>query len=120
MGYESKIYIVRKFDSTSSENKRYAQKIAEFDLCKVCGISDTLRYMPKTDCYIYADDGDTEIIEDRYGCELTECRPDTLIELIEADIEKNGEYWRYNLLLATLKELIKFNDSQIFCLHYGY
>lgn len=120
MGYESKIYVVRKCGLSGDNGKSFAQKVAEFDLCKVYGISDTLRRMPKTDCYIYADDGNTEIIEDRYGEELTECTPEKLVELIENDIEKGGEYWRYNLILATLRELVKFNDNKIYCLHYGY
>ncbi len=120
MGYESKIYVVRKSKYVDADGKRYAEKIAEFNLCKIYGVSDSLRRMPKTDCYIYADDGDTQIIEDRYGEKLTECTPEKLIELIEKDIEKGGEHWRYNLILATLRELVKFNDNQIYCLHYGY
>ena len=120
MGYESKIYVVRKSGLKGDNEKNFAQKVAEFDLCKVYGISDTLRRMPKTDCYIYAGDGNTEIIKDRYGEELTECTPEKLIELIENDIEKGGEYWRYNLILATLRELVKFNDNKIYCLHYGH
>lgn len=120
MGYESKIYVVRKGSLYDGEAKRFAQKIAEFNLCKVYGISTTLRRMPKTNCYIYMDDGNTEILEDKYGDELTECTPEKLIELIEKDIKTNGDYWRYNLILATLRELVKFNDNQIVCLHYGY
>lgn len=120
MGYESKIYVVRKGGFLGDNGKHYAQKIAEFDLCKVYGVSDYLRNMPITDCYIYADDGDSEIIKDCYDKELTECTPERLIELIENDIKANGEYWRYNIILATLRELVKFKDNCIYCLHYGY
>ena len=120
MGYESKIFVVRKGGLQGDHGKNYAQEIARFDLCKVYGVSNYLRNAPKTDCYIYADDGNTEIIVDRYGEELTECTPEKLIDLIEKDIEKGGEYWRYNLILATLRELEKLKDLQIYCLHYGY
>ena len=120
MGYESKIYIVRKGNFLGDNGKCFAEKIAEFNLCKVYGISNILRRKPKTDCYIYMDDGDTEILEDCYGDELTECKPDELVKYIEKDIEENGTYWRYNLILATLRELVTLNDSQICCLHYGY
>lgn len=120
MGYESKIYVVRKGHMLGDNTKRYAQKVAEFKLGKVYGVSDPLRRMPKTDCYIYADDGNTEIIEDCYGDELTECTPANLIKLIENDIALNGDYWRYSLLLATLREVEKLKDNQICCLHYGY
>jgi hypothetical protein len=120
MGYESKIFIVRKGGLQGDNGKKYAQEIAHFDLCKVYGVSDYLRKAPITDCYIYSDDGNTEIITDRYGKELTECTPEKLIDLIEKDIAKDGEYWRYNLILATLRELEKLKDPQIYCLHYGY
>ena len=73
MGYESKIFVVRKGGLQGDCGKNYAQEIARFDLCKVYGVSDYLRNAPKTDCYIYSDDGNTEIITDRYGEELTEC-----------------------------------------------
>ena len=120
MGYESKIFIVRKCGFRGGCGKIYAQELARFDLCKVYGVSDYLRNAPKTDCYIYSDDGNTEIIEDRYGKELTECAPEKLIDLIEKDILNDGEYWRYNLILATLREVEKLKDPQIYCLHYGY
>lgn len=120
MGYESKIFIVRKGWVKGEQGKIFAQEIARFDLGKIYGVSDYLRNEPKTDCYIYSDDGNTEIITDRYGEELTECTPEKLIDLIEKDIEKGGEYWRYTVLLATLREIEKFKDDRIVCLHYGY
>ena len=122
MGYESKIYVVRKssFNGTALQ-KRYAEKIAEFNLCKVYGISNILRNMPKTDCYIYADDGNTEIVEDMYGEGLTECTPERLLEIIENEKKKDDfGYWRYDMILATLKELVKLKDDRLYCLHFGY
>ena len=77
--------------------------------------------MPKTNCYIYADDGDTEIIEDRYGEELTECTPAKLLEIIENEKQKDDfGYWRYGVILATLREVVKLKDERLYCLHFGY
>ena len=120
MGYESKIYLVRKSNFFDEDGKRFAEKIAEFNLSKVYGVSSILRAMPKTDCYIYADDGDTEMLEDRYGDELTECTPEKLIELIEDQANKFDTYWRYNLILPCLREIAKLKDDKIYCLHFGY
>jgi hypothetical protein len=121
MGYESKIYVVRKSNFNGTGEKKFAEKIAEFNLCKVYGVSNILGNMPKTNCYIYADDGNTEIIEDRYGEELTECTPAELLEIIENEKQKDDfGYWRYDMILATLRELVKLKDERLYCLHYGY
>lgn len=119
MGYESKIYIVRKGHAFSGEEKRYAQKLVEFELGKVYEISGTLSNYSKTDCYIYADDGDTQIIEDRYGEPLTECGICDLISIVK-QAQKVSDYYMYDILLATLKEFERLNDSHIVCLHFGY
>lgn len=117
MGYESRIYIVRKSELIDDGGKRYAQEIARFNMGKIPDVSSILRNMPKTDCYICADDGSTEVIEDKYGEELTECTPSVLAYTIT---HNDGGYWRYNLLLPVLKELAELKDDTICCLHYGY
>lgn len=119
MGYESKIVIVRKGHLTRDDGMRYASKLAEFTLGKVYGISDKIRTMPKTDCYYYADDGDTQITADRYGEALAEITVTDLIKIIQDDM-LDSDYYLYPILLATLKEFKRFGDSRIVCLHYGY
>lgn len=122
MGYESKIYIVKKSSCTllTEGNKVYAQEIASFDLCKVYSISTVLQKMPKTDCYFYDYNAHRRVFEDMYGEELTECSVTYLADLIQKEIDDGDDYWRYPLILATLRELEKLNDSNIVCLHYGY
>lgn len=71
MGYESRIYVVEKSSLSPDENgKRFAEVIAVFNGSKFGGLSEIFK--KKTDCYIYADNGNTRIFKDKYGDELTE------------------------------------------------
>ena len=47
MGYESKIYVVKKTMLSIDNKKVFAEKIAEFNLGKVYGISGKLQDMQK-------------------------------------------------------------------------
>lgn len=119
MGYESKIYVVKKSDF-GLDVKRYAQAIAMVDMCKCYAISDVLRRNPETDCYFYDLDGNTQILEDAYGKPLTEAPIREVIKLVEKAMSKDG-YWRYEILLATLKGFEKYaSDPDFVVLHYGY
>ena len=125
MGYESKIIIVRKGHLTNEDGMRYATKLVEFDLGKVYGLSDYLTHRPATDCYYYADDHNTQIVEDRYGKPLTECSVPDLIRIVEKVIATEeasgyGAYWLYPILLATLKAFATYHDDRLMCLHFGY
>lgn len=119
MGYESKIVIVRKGYHTNEDGMRYATKLAEFDLGKVYGLSDQIHRKPTTDCYYYADDGDTQITEDRYGERLTEISVSDLAKMVETAMEES-DYYLYPILLLTLKGFEQFADPRIVCLHFGY
>ena len=123
MGYESKLYVVRKSKNFYGEDKRYGEKIAEFDMCKFYALSDKLRKQPNTDCYVYADDGNTRIIEDCYGEELTEATPKFVIDVLEKILADGEDYWRIYPLLAFLKSLVEqkiWQSENIVVLHYGH
>jgi hypothetical protein len=121
MGYESRIYVVEKFSHTcfDESGKRSAREIAVIDMCRCYNLADKLRNCPKTDCYIYADDGETIILEDRYGEELTECSIPKAIEFLEKAMVADN-YWRYNILHAMLTEFAKYDHPDLAVLHYGY
>ena len=119
MGYESKIIIVRKGHLTNEDGMRYATKLAEFDLGKVYGLSDHIRNRPNTDCYYYADDGNTQITEDRYGERLKEIAVNDLAKMVETAMEYD-DYYLYPILFATLKGFERLGEPRIVCLHYGY
>lgn len=67
MGYESKIYIVEKTGIKVHElgNKKRAEVIAVFNMSKFPPFNDYFK--TETDCFIYADDGNTKILKDEYA-----------------------------------------------------
>ena len=121
MGYESKLVIVRKsrlFADPDCNNKVWAEKIAEVNLCKCYNFYTRIKDYPKTNSYYY--NGNDAILEDMYGDELIEIPIKDCIEILE---ECNKEYYRrFGIALGLLKA---FNDndwcdSDIVVLHYGY
>lgn len=124
MGYETKLYVVDKYRKFPDEEKRYAQVVAMFNMSKCYFLSDVLRYEPKADCYFYADDGDTQVLEDRYGEPLRETTVETVIGLLEDAIANGEDYRRIFPLLSALKTIQEQKQNgwwgDIAVLHYGY
>ena len=121
MGYESKIYIVEKSSiKLASETKIYAQVIAMFDLCKM-GSSDGFYKLfdKETDCYFYADDGNTQVLKDRYGDSLIECDIVKLKEWLKERI-KNNNYRRLKPFYNLIKSFNKKDWENLAIIHYGY
>lgn len=122
MGYESRIYIVRKTHTTDIDgDKRYAEIIAMFNMCQTPRFADFMRAKPATDCFVYATDGDTKLLEDEYGDPLFEASISEVIEVLEKDIAEE-DYRRTYPLLATLKALEEHSHQwkDLAVLHYGY
>lgn len=127
MGYESKLYVVEKtgcIDDFNGKQKRYARVIAMFDMCRIDFLSDMLREAPETDCYIYADDGDTPILEDCYGRSLTEVSVDEIVNFLGAAVIEGETYRRIYPTLSFLKTISDQQRSgawkNIVVLHYGH
>ena len=124
MGYETKLYIVSKCNKFHDEEMVYAQVIAMFNMSKCYFLSNVLRDEPKTDCYFYADDGNTRVIEDRYGEPLKETTVAMVIGLLEDAIDKGEDYRRIFPLLSALKTIeAQRKDGwwgDVAVLHYGY
>ncbi len=117
MGYESKVYIVHK---NLIPDEGWADEIACFKMGKMGYESEyhkLFKNSKETDCYIYADDGNTKILEDACGDKLREMRIENLIEALEKD---NDGYWRIPPLLSFLKALQKKEIKNIVALHFGY
>lgn len=121
MGYESRIYIVNK-TTINDGGKVWAEVIAMFNMCVHPTLADLMRSKPVTDCYIYADDGNTHIIEDKYGDPITEASVADVIAVLEKDIANGEDYRRIYPLLATLKSLEEHSHQwkDLAVLHYGY
>lgn len=123
MAYESRIYIVKKTTlADGNGNKVWAEIIAKFNMCRYPNLADFMRSKLATDCYIYADDGNTPIIEDCYGEPLTEASIADVVAVLEDDIANGDDYRRIFPLLATLKALDEHKDKweSIAVLHCGY
>ena len=120
MGYESKIYIVNKTDSIfGDEPKKYASVIATFDLCKMGYGGFTQLFNKETDCYFYADDGNTKILEDCYGDSLKECDIKELKEWFKNKI-KEDDYRRLKPFYALVKSFNKKQWKDLAIIHYGH
>ena len=126
MGYESRIYIIEKTNYSWAEENgmKYARVLAMFDVSKFYELADWFSNKPATKHYIYADDGDTEIIEDRYGDTLKEASVKEVIDKLERIIEAENriDYRRIFPLLAVLKAFESHSEQwgDIAVLHYGY
>lgn len=124
MGYESKLYIVEKTHVVDRYGKKWGDVVAMLDLSKYYNLSDVLRNKSKTDCYIIAEDGNTEINLDRYGDELTESDLKTVIDIMEKDVAEGENYRRIFPALSMLKTLEEQKKAGIWgdlvVLHYGY
>ena len=126
MGYESRIYIVKKHPRLPIDgDKSYAEVIATFELRKCSPINEFIAgCLPATNCYIYADDGNTPILEDCYGEPLKEISVDEMIRMID-NVRLNylpfSGYTTMQMLRAALDEMIKHDTVyDKVCLHYGH
>lgn len=123
MGYESRLYVVRKsYMYRESDHKQWGEVIAAFNLSKV-PFSDELKMYPATDVYIYDGDGNTEITVDRYGKPLAEIPLDDVIRILER-AEKEEQiihYRRYAPYIAMLEAFRNVDEwGDLVVLHYGY
>lgn len=125
MGYESRIYVVKKSTILDTfyngSKKRYAELIASVNMCKCIGLLDIFKN--ETDCFIYADDGNTQIIEDSYDDPLKETDVKTVVDWLNAEIAHGNDYRRLPVLLGVLKPFADkevWDDGGIVVLHYGY
>lgn len=126
MGYESKIYFVEKSNynvqrttTDDTKGKNYAQIIASIDLGKLEGGKPAC-FKKETDCYIYADDGNTRLVKDRYGEPLTEVSIEGLWSWLLTIPEP---LYRRLYLLKVMTEsfLTRYeNWHNVVALHYGY
>ncbi len=123
MGYESRLYVVEKSRVASVNDetkKKYAEVIATFDMSCIPLASSKMRNYPATDSYVIGDDGDTPILKDRYGKELTEIPLDVAIEILVKDWAEDIDYRRLYPVIAFLKAIDKKNWDEVVVLHYGY
>lgn len=120
MSYESQIWIVKphRGDIPGDCGLDFAEKIAMFRLGYVDGMYEFMRHYPESSCFIFGDDGNTEIVQDKYGEPLREIPIRELVfELDRCNAENN----RCDIS-AAIAALIHYSDSpaKLVALHYGY
>lgn len=122
MGYESRLYVVEKSKPSYIENDCmvWGEVVAVFDLCKCYLVSDELRKYPNTNAYIYADDGNTKILEDKYGEKLKEIPVKDTIKIIKKAMKKENYNRRYKPCLKLLESFNLDEWDDLVVLHYGY
>ena len=126
MGYESKLFVVEKSTMCELVSEDFpapmywGEVIAMFDLCKLPDlVSRKLRNYPNTNCYIYADDGNTRITEDCYGDPLAEIPVPDAIRILEEAAEQSY-YRRYAPCIQLLKGFNLKQWDKLVVLHYGH
>ncbi len=123
MGYESRLYVVRKsYLYRREDKKQWGEVIAVFNLSKAPAVSNEMKLYSATDVYIYDDNGNTEIIMDRYGKPLAEIPLDDAIWLLERaeKAEQIHMHRRYEPCIAMLKAFRNEGWGNLVVLHYGY
>jgi hypothetical protein len=118
MGYESRLYIVEEnnFLIPSDNGKVWAEVIGTINLCNCYAIKEI--FIEKANGYIYADDGNTRIDEDKYGKPLSVASLEDVIKKLK-EIIKDSNYRRAKVALGFLESVQKsMPDCVVY--HYGY
>lgn len=133
MGYESKIYIIKgsMLDTVYAEDgrKAYAEIIATVDMSKQPSLHKFFEDNGKESThYIYAEDGNTVIENDRYDKPLLEVPVREVLAFMYNQASQNllnnrQSYRRDKLLISILESLVNSGQWEvdcIYCLHYGH
>lgn len=118
MGYESKLYIVEEsnFKIPSDNGKVYARVVGMIDLCVCYPITEVFTEIANG--YIYAEDGNTRIEEDKYGEPLKVASLKEVIVRLKRIVHES-DYRRARIALCTLEEVQRvMPECKVY--HYGH
>lgn len=123
MAYESRIYVVNKFDTKGFDEcvKNYysCETIAVFNLCRIDDeILGMIQNNAETDCYIWDNEGNPTHT-DKYGKGMIEM---SLEEALKIFIHAKNfyDYRRYTPIVGLLSGFNLNEWSNLVVLHYGY
>lgn len=120
MGYEHKLIIVDQYGSiTDDHGNCWAEVISILNLCKAdIPVSEFFR---ESNCYIYFDgDGNTQVTEDMYGDQLTECIDvPKFLKWLKSQYAED-HYRRYAVAIELIEACYKQKWHNLKILHYGY
>lgn len=117
MGYDSRLYIVKKYGRFND-----VEVIARFECGKMGSENWWRELFDKPFNYtMYAEDNDTEIVEDDCGDKLKYSGFRSAIEWLEEEI-KTDDYCRLKLLLSLLKgfDFSEWTEEKMMIVHYGH
>lgn len=128
MGYDIRLRFVEKpghsrSASLTREDKFYVETIAIIEVGKfpeLYNLFEKKGYI--TDCYFYADDGDTEVFEDRYGDELQELPLEVLKTFCDELARAGEDYRRFLVLKSIVDSFVEHKEKwrNIYVLKYGH
>jgi hypothetical protein len=106
MSYEMKLYAGRLQRSIVHEDKTWLEIIALIDLCSP-GYDSAIANCKQNGvpAFFFAEDGDTKIVEDRYGAELQANKIEDIIVCLEKDVIKQPDYPRLKVALLLLQAI---------------
>lgn len=122
MSYNTKIIIVRKTSSINGTEELYfAEKIAEFSLCRMNYEGPYMKILPMmraTNCYYFMDDGNTKVIEDKYGDFIREINLAPLIKILK---KEDHSYRHIPAIIGMLESIaLHMKDHNLIALHFGH
>lgn len=123
MGYESRLFVVRKNGRCFDDEYEWAENIAMFNMCCIGGVLlSRICENPVTNCHFSNGFGGT-VSKDGYGTPLREIPLHKMVEILE-EVTADSDYRRFAPLLAMLKVFDADNKSkwnnELVVLHYGY
>lgn len=125
MGYEVQLFLGerRRFDG-EEERKDYFGVVATIDLCVPSDEIKRLCDTPDGDpVYMYGPDGNTRIVEDSYGHELSAIPAERVLALIKKANVGSGYpngYRRYNMAIPLLESFIASGFKNAGVVLYGH
>ncbi|MBR2681451.1 MAG: hypothetical protein IKE23_12020 [Exiguobacterium sp.] len=128
MGYESRIYVMKRSEITFENRERpyiLAEEIAMFDLrCLGYEHGNIVRDAFKTPIdFRFFENGDDTTTTDAYGDALKYCQIEELIAAL-SEYSEHEHYRRVPPLIACLSALIDdsdaWTDGELIAVHYGY
>lgn len=127
MGYEIKLYLGQVSDISFYADKKYFKIYGMVDLCKPGYDSEIIRVDSEAGdlIYFYGTDGNTEIIEDKYGKSLKAVPASTVFKALKKDWEDSKKeyhaygYRRFYIAVYMLYTFIKSSEEPMVVI-YGY
>ncbi len=129
MGYEIQMLVGRVHEnqkgySPDTKDKCWFNVFANVDLCKpgngtaIMKLKDAAKADP---IYTYAimGDGDTEVVEDKYGDKIKPIPIQDVLEALYID-QRNDHYRRFSWAIALLEKMVHEENGQLSVAFWGY